>query len=333
MGVSVLVSSVGRRRYVVEELLAAATSADEILVADENPYSPALHVPGATIVRPRAGRSLLTWIAEIRERHNVDAILSLHDFDLVYVARHKEVLDAIGVQFIGPSADVAVTFIDKLALNAHLEREAPDLVVRTVAADQPFVENGKSFVLKDRFGSGSSGLTVVSDNEARREAVIEAAKRVVWTPAAPAPAELVLQEGLAGTEYNLDLFFDWHGRVRGHCLKEKLSMRGGETDSARVIVDSPTEVVSRIGNALSGVGLSGNVDVDFFMSEERIGVIDVNPRFGGGYAFSAYCGYLASSGVLSLVRGTEVEGYLQPSRGAICSKYVSVAGISPGVRG
>lgn len=327
VGVSILVSAVGRRRYVVEELLAAASDGDVVLVADENGYAPGLHVPGAVTVAPRAGRSVSSWIEDVQQNHHVDAVLSLHDFDLVYLSEHQSELENFGVKFIGPPHASAVALIDKLALEQLLLQMAPDLAAGTVSAARPFIEDGTKYVLKDRFGSGSSGLTVVDSNAARMEAVHKAARRTVWTPSASAPGELVAQKMLGGIEFNLDLFFDMRGNLRGHCLKEKLSMRGGETDSAHVFLEDDGQLVARIAETFAEMGVVGNVDIDMFVMDGLPSVIDINPRFGGGYAFSAMSGYRAAEGVWKLAREDEVDAYYSPIREALLAKYVAIADI------
>lgn len=327
VGVSVLVSAVGRRRYVVEELLAAASEGDVVLVADEDGYAPGLHVPGAVAVAPRAGRSVSSWIDDVQQNHHVDAVLSLHDFDLVHLSEHRSDLENSGVKFIGPPHASAVALIDKLALEQRLLQLAPDLAAGTVPAAQPFIEDGTRYVLKDRFGSGSSGLTAVDSNAARIKAVHKAARRTVWTPSSHAPGELVAQKMLGGIEFNMDLFFDMHGNVRGHCLKEKLSMRGGETDSAHVVLEDHGGLVERIAEAFADMGVVGNVDIDMFVMDGVPSIIDVNPRFGGGYAFSAMSGYRAADGVWKLARGHEIVAYYSPTREALLAKYVAIADI------
>lgn len=328
MPATILVSAVGRRRYVVEELLRFAAAGDTVLVADENFLAPALHVPGAVGVEPRAGRDPVSWIRALSSQHRIDAVLSLHDFDVVSLARSSAMLATSGVSFIGPSESAAVSMIDKIALQDFLLRYAPQLHTRTLSVQEATFGAKLPVVVKDRFGSGSSGVSFVSTKEELHQASESAATRKVWTPEGLRPGELVAQEPLAGIEYNLDLFFDANSRVVGHSLKQKLSMRDGETDAARIIAHGLDGVLSEIRTAFSRLGIIGNLDIDFFYDGSSASIIDVNPRFGGGYAFSAKFGYDAARGVWDVAKKLPIKDYLCPIREATAAKYVSVAELS-----
>jgi len=71
-------------------------------------------------------------------------------------------------------------------------------------------------------------------------------------------------------------------------IKRKIASRGGETDIA-ITVNSPelSALGERIANNLGHVA---NLDVDLILSDKGPYVIDMNPRFGGGYPFSHLAG-------------------------------------------
>lgn len=328
MSGGILLSAVGRRRYVVEELMRAAGLGDLVLVADEDPRAPGLFVDGAIRVAPRGDRSPADWIGEIRTQYSVDAILSLHDYDIMRLAEYSSEFRALDVRLIGPALEASKLFLDKILLHEHIIARDPSLTVPTTPATVPFSEDGSRYVLKDRFGSGSSGLQIVTTNEERENAVVDAKRRAVWTPFGGSGGELVRQSVAAGREFNVDLFFSKPGVLSGHCVKEKLTMRGGETDTARVRVDDFSGLVARISQCFVDVDIVGNVDIDVFIDGDDVSIIDVNPRFGGGFAFSALAGYDAASGIWRISAGEELPEYIQPARELYAAKFVSVAEIA-----
>src|SRR5204863_9232087 len=67
-------------------------------------------------------------------------------------------------------------------------------------------------------------------------------------------------------------------------VRKKLAMRGGETDRAISIHESPLQDLGlRIGLAL---GHLGNLDCDILLTPRGPFILDLNPRFRGGYPFS-----------------------------------------------
>ena len=65
-------------------------------------------------------------------------------------------------------------------------------------------------------------------------------------------------------------------------------MRGGETDIAEVVSNEMILKESRKISIL--LKHKGNVDCDILVDSKGLYVIDVNPRFGGGYMFSLASG-------------------------------------------
>ncbi|WP_418606136.1 hypothetical protein [Georgenia sp. SUBG003] len=77
--------------------------------------------------------------------------------------------------------------------------------------------------------------------------------------------------------------------LHGTLARRKLRMRDGQTDRAVTVDPAPfAPVVARLGAALRPAGL---VDLDIVRTRDGVPwVLDVNPRFGGGYPFSHVAG-------------------------------------------
>ena len=108
-------------------------------------------------------------------------------------------------------------------------------------------------------------------------------------------------------------------------------MRNGETDAAEVLLDPPHGVAALATEIASHLEMVGNLDIDII--EEPSGaafVIDLNPRFGGGYAFSALAGYRAAEAVWGLAANEDPWRALAPERHFSGSKYIGVMPVQPG---
>lgn len=125
---------------------------------------------------------------------------------------------------------------------------------------------------------------------------------------------------MPGAEFGLDVMNDLKGRNVGGAVKQKLAMRAGETDKA-ITVDLPEvrEMGRRIGEALGHIG---NLDVDIMQrADGAYCVLELNPRFGGGFPFSYEAGVNMPKAIIQWVKGEEVDSaMLQPEYDRMFSK-------------
>jgi carbamoyl-phosphate synthase large subunit len=114
---------------------------------------------------------------------------------------------------------------------------------------------------------------------------------------------ILFQEKLVGTEYGLDILNDLSGRPVQVYVKEKLAMRAGETDKA-VLRQRPDleELGFKIGKALKHIG---NLDVDIFEADGMFYLLEMNPRFGGGYPFSHMAGADFPAAIIAWLEGRD----------------------------
>lgn len=116
---------------------------------------------------------------------------------------------------------------------------------------------------------------------------------------------ILIQEVIKGPEYGLDIVNDLDGKYRGVSVKQKLAMRSGETDKA-ITVDNADirEIGATIGKALGHIG---NLDCDVLERDGEYYVLELNPRFGGGYPFSQEAGVNIPKAIVAWVKGEDVD--------------------------
>lgn len=144
------------------------------------------------------------------------------------------------------------------------------------------------FVIKHRYGSGSTGLRFSAAAELER-AVTDSAETALGVhrrPSADGPAAVLVQEERPGHEYGVDGVFSLDGssQLLGLLARCKEEMRGGDTDAATTVSPEPyRESLRLIGELLHPLGA---IDVDFRKSATgEPQVIDIIPRLGGGCPF------------------------------------------------
>ena len=177
--------------------------------------------------------------------------------------------------------------------------------------------------VKPRWGSASLQIFRVDTLEelrfAFRLAQSQLQKTFLKVDEALSSESILIQEGLPGAEFGLDILNDLSGRTEFVYAKRKLGMRAGETDKSE-LVDCPVlnEIGERIGSALKHIG---NLDCDVFYDGEKAVVLELNPRFGGGYPFSHTLGANYPNAILRHY-GLDVEKKEFTTRfGVVVSKH------------
>ena len=112
---------------------------------------------------------------------------------------------------------------------------------------------------------------------------------------------VLFQEMIHGQEHGLDVIHDLDGAWQLTVVREKIAMRSGETDCARVLSD---ERIASVGTAVGkALGHIGNLDMDVFVTEDAVYVLELNARFGGGYPFSHLAGVNLPKAIIKWLSG------------------------------
>ena len=145
-------------------------------------------------------------------------------------------------------------------------------------------------------------------------------KKSILATASIGDEYILIQEKLTGNEFGLDVMNDLEGNHVAVSVKRKLAMRGGETDKA-ITVDLPEvrEMGAIIGRNLRHIG---NLDVDIMQrANGDYCVLELNPRFGGGYPFSYEAGVNMPKAIIQWLKGETVDPkILQPVYGKMFAK-------------
>jgi carbamoyl-phosphate synthase large subunit len=132
-------------------------------------------------------------------------------------------------------------------------------------------------VVKPRFGFGSNGINYAHNRE-----------EVDFFLKYYAHEEMIVQEFIGGPEYSFDILNDFNANFVTAAVKKKIKMRSGETDQGYAFKDREMlDVARELGQRLGHIG---PLDVDFFMKDGKPHILELNPRFGGGYAITHMAG-------------------------------------------
>jgi carbamoyl-phosphate synthase large subunit len=100
----------------------------------------------------------------------------------------------------------------------------------------------------------------------------------------------ILQEYISGSEFTLDMLFDFDGAVRCIVPRRRIEVRSGEVSKSVIDMDPAVmEAAWSLGRRLPGA--RGVINVQCIRTAQgRVSFIEINPRFGGGAPLSLYAG-------------------------------------------
>lgn len=304
----------GRRTYLLKYFKEQLGDEGKIIATDMQMSAPALSVADVKIQVPAVyDPSYIDKTLQICKENDVKAIICLNDLELPILAENKERFEEIGVTPIVSGPDVIDICFDKYKTAQFIESiglSTPKTFVNLHKAVEAIEKNELSFplVLKPRWGSGSIGIEFVNNMEELQEVYAMLLKKIrksILATASEGDEYILIQEKIDGQEYGIDVMNDLTGRNRGVSVKKKLAMRSGETDKA-VTVDNPE--IRNIGRIL-GENLKhiGNLDVDVFERDSKHYVLELNPRFGGGFPFSYEAGVNMPGAIVKWLKGEDID--------------------------
>ena len=302
---------------------------DMIVATDMQLSAPALQVADIKLQVPAVyAPDYIDITLNICKEYNIDALLSLNDLELPMLAENKERFEAIGVKVVVSDSAVIDIAFDKYKTSQWIESvglKSPKTYARLADAKAALERGELSFPLfmKPRWGSGSIGLENIADMEELNvyyHLLTKKIKKTILATASVGDEYIIIQEKLTGDEFGLDVMNDLHGKNVAVSVKQKLAMRAGETDKA-ITRDLPEvcEIGRKIGSELKHIG---NLDVDVMQNAKgEYCVLELNPRFGGGFPFSYEAGVNMPKAIIEWIKGNEVDAsILQPEFGCMFSK-------------
>jgi carbamoyl-phosphate synthase large subunit len=309
---NVMLTCAGRRNYLVRFFKEALNGQGFVIAADASKDAPALQEADKAFVVPYVSDpKYFDVILNICRECDVRLLISLNDLELPRLAHYRQQFIQIGTLPIVSEPDVINICFDKWQTYLFLKSNGlntPATYLSLADACKALTVGDLSFpvVVKPRWGTASIGIEYVYDANELNHAYELVRKRLARTIISEVSASdpdhcVMIQQKLNGYEYGLDVINNIDAKHVVTFAKRKLSMRAGETDRA-ITVDNPEliKIGDKIGSILEHVG---NLDCDVIVQEGVPHVLELNPRFGGGYPFSHIAGANIPAALLAWVLG------------------------------
>lgn len=250
-----------------------------LLATDVTALSSAFQDADAGFLVPScASEDFVPAMLELCQRESVRLVVPTIDTELPAYAANRDRFAAIGTTVAVSSPAVIAIGADKVRTYAWLVDAGLSTVRQTGVAEVLADPGSWAFPLlvKPRSGSSGKGVAVVAD--------------LVELEVATRAGDFVVQTIAPGVEHTVDLLVDRGGRCRCAVPRRRLEVRAGEV-SKGVTVDHRAVGALALRAAESLPGAYGVLNLQVFASEDdELTVIELNPRFGGGFPLAWQAG-------------------------------------------
>ncbi len=314
---NMLMLSVGTRNKIIQYFKQTIRDDGCVVATDMSELAPAVYEADRHyLVPPWRTEGYLDILLDICRAEKINAVMSLIDPELGFLAEHEEEFRKIGVSVIGSPAELCDLALDKMKMYEWLHTHGYHCARSYSSLEAFFDDYQKGLVsfpvfVKPIKGSASISIRKVPDAE-------------TLSLLFRSHNGLMIQEMMTGQEIGVDCYIDMiSGEPVSIFAKKKILMRAGETDKAVSFKDD--RLFALIERFTLECGWRGQIDIDLFDNNGEYYISEVNPRFGGGYPHAFECGcnhmQLIKNNVEGKINRKNIGAYKE---GIYMMKYVEV---------
>ena len=312
---NVLLTSVGRRAYMVKYFKDVLGSDGQVHVCNSDDKTVAFHYADKSVISPLIyDDGYIPFLLDYCKENKIDILISLFDIDLLVLAKNKDKFKEIGTDVIVSDPDVVSVCNDKWKTYIFLKDNGFNVPKTYLSLEETILaldrgELNYPVIVKPRFGCGSIAMSIAEDEMAllyyfrRNTRTIN--KSYLKYESSAENEKIIYQEFLPGQEYGADIINDLYGNNRSVIVKKKSAMRAGETDIAET-VDEPL-IKAELERLAKLTGHIANMDCDVFLVDGKPYILEMNARFGGGYPFSHVAGCNLPLAIVKWAKGEDVK--------------------------
>lgn len=313
---NILLTSIGRRSYLVDYFKQALKGHGLVLGANSDVDTSAMHLVDKAFKVPFVNsKEYIPEILDICTREDVGLVVSLFDIDLPYLAAAKSKFEALGICLAISDKNIIDIANDKWQTYCFLlKNKLPTpITYKSLNSFESDLKSGEitfPVIVKPRWGMGSLSVYKAKSLKEVRFFVSYCKNAISSSYLNILSDELeesvLIQEFIVGKEFGIDVFNDLEAKNLVTVVKEKLAMRSGETDAA-IVTNNPLikNLANQVGEKLKHVG---NLDIDILLDENnRPFVLEFNARFGGGYPFSHLAGVDFPALLIQMAEGSKLN--------------------------
>lgn len=292
---NVLISSAGRRTSLVRAFRETLSESGGLVIAgDVDPLAPGLLVADRGELLPRLDHpEFSARLLDLCKRNEVGLVVPTIDTELALLATSSREFAASGITLLVSDLELIETTGDKRRTESVFGA-AGIRTPRSWLPDELEGELPELLFVKPTRGSASVETHVVSSEHVR--AVL------------PMVSDPVIQEYVDAPEITVDALLDFSGEVIHMVPRIRLKTVGGESVQGVTLPDEPIRPwLLQVLAVVSSLGGRGPVTLQAFLTAETPTLIEVNPRFGGGFPLALEAGGNYPTWIVEMMTGAEVR--------------------------
>lgn len=277
---NVLISSSGRRVSLVQIFIKSLSDSNgEVFCCDADPLAPTLRIrPDNAILVPRLDNvKFKQMLFKLVVENSIKMIIPTIDTELSFYAENKVSLKELGCEVIISSQTFVNICNDKWKTYNVFKELGVDVPKSFLPGDVEIESLDKLFI-KPRAGSASVGAQITS---------IENLTQDLSKLTNP-----IIQECLQGMEITVDCLLKSSGEPVYFVPRYRIRTLAGESIQSKTLEREGLfeKIIQNILTECGKLGATGPLTLQFFKTSERITLLEINPRFGGGYPLSYEAG-------------------------------------------
>ncbi len=266
----------GRRNYFVKYFLDLSKRYNlKIYLIDPNKNIPSFKVSPKTknfkCPELKNKKAFKIFLRKFIKKNKIKVVFPFSEYEQEVLSLEKDYYKKRGVEIIISNYKVIQICNDKINTHKFLNNlniNSPKLLAfKKIKKHLPII-------IKKKKGSGSVHQTIIKD------------KKIIPIKE---DRNFIYQKFYNAQEYGMDILNDLEGNFLHYTVRKKIAMRAGDTDRAKVV--NPKKFSKLAKNISQNLKHVGNLDIDFLLLKNKEIVLDLNPRFGGGYPFTHEYGY------------------------------------------
>ena len=253
-------------------------------------------------------KDYISFIIEVCERESISHVIPLTDVEIDQLNMYRDIINDKGIVLCMPSEYTLAIARDKYMLYKTFEDDinVPSIPTYKVGVDS-LPDNIVPCIAKPYNGRSSEGLIKIHDfNDIDK---IPHCSDYIVQPIVDGPIFTVdyVRSSKTGNDFSIP-------------REELLRTKNGAGITVRVFESEKLyRIASHIGKSLD---INGCVNMEFILNNDNYYLIDINPRFSAGIAFSKKVGYDMITSHLNCHTGKDICECISISEHIICKRYI-----------
>lgn len=291
----ILITSISKKVPLVEAVKTASQKIgcfESVHGADMDPLCIARTAVDYFWQMPSIEKVTPQMILDYCRHHNIGAIIPTRDGELEFFSKNREWFAKNGIAVMISNLEAIHMCADKLQFFQWLQENDYPAIPTAISISE--IDSCEKYVVKERFGAGSHSIGIcLSREEAEQHA--KDLKHPIFQPY------------ISGEEYSVDLYRDVSGNVKGCIARRRDRIVNGESQITTTERKLNLETLCK--NIADRLNLFGHAVFQVIEAENKLWIVECNPRFGGASTASVAAGLDSFYWFLLECRGQSLKSY------------------------